>query len=230
MDTAGPSVPPRSPIRNCVTPKSHPLGAPLMTDPSSILMEYNSKVGEVRSIERELRTLQAIHRVTERLSSSEDSVHNQIQDAMNRLNLKKEEMNFLKDRCLECGVDESPRESSDSSHIESYSELELQRGSDSSLLAADRPKSLNNPFAERKSAFQDTTSTRSRQANITTGDKSANTMTGDEPANTMTGDRPVNIRIGNESSNTTMRDGLYPMVEEEPIIVGIDFGLTYTGT
>lgn len=212
MDDArpGPGAPPYSPIWNCVTPKSHPLGVPSMTDPSSILTEYYSKVGEVRSIEKELRTLQVIQRyepVTEHFSSSEDSVHNQIQDATNRLNLKKEEMNLLKDRCLECGIYETSSERSDSDHIDSFSELEFQRGSDSPLLAPHRPESLNNPFAERESAFQDTTSTWGRQANITTGDESVNIMTGDGPANIKIGNGPVNIGIGNGPVNITMGDG-----------------------
>ena len=88
------------------------------------LGEYFSRVGEVRSIQRELRTLQA-HQGTphsEDADMSGYSIASHLREAAGRLVQKEKERDTLKERCLEMGVYQDPS-SSDSDYIDSLSEL-----------------------------------------------------------------------------------------------------------
>jgi hypothetical protein len=94
-------------------------------DGNSLLDEYHSRVGEVRSIRRELRTLQAYQgrELSQGPNPSGHSSVAQLRDAANRLMQKEKEMDILKDQCLNLGVYRDPSGASDSDYIDSLSEL-----------------------------------------------------------------------------------------------------------
>jgi hypothetical protein len=94
-------------------------------DGNSLLDEFHSRVGEVRSIRRELRTLQAYHgrEPSQGSNSSGQSSAAQLRDAASRLMQKEKEMDILKDQCLKTGVYREPSGASDSDYIDSLSEL-----------------------------------------------------------------------------------------------------------
>jgi hypothetical protein len=92
---------------------------------NSLLDEYHSRVGEVRSIKRELRTLQ-VHKGRALPAGATPygrSSAAQLQDAASRLIQKEKEMDILKNQCLNLGVYRDPSEASDSDYIDSLSEL-----------------------------------------------------------------------------------------------------------
>jgi hypothetical protein len=92
---------------------------------NSLLDEYHTRVGEVRSIRRELRTLQVYHGhvLSQGTNQSGHSSAAQLRDAANRLTQKEKEMDMLKNQCLDLGVYQEPSGASDSEFIDSLSEL-----------------------------------------------------------------------------------------------------------
>lgn len=91
---------------------------------ASPLGQYHSRVGEVRSIQEELRTLQA-HQGQPRSQLAGMpgySIASHIRDATDRLMQKEKEMEVLKAGCQELGVYREPSDS-DSDCIDSMSEL-----------------------------------------------------------------------------------------------------------
>jgi hypothetical protein len=92
---------------------------------NSLLDQYYARVGEMRSIRRELRTLQA-HQGRILPTGTHQAGHSsaaQLQEVGNRLMQKEEEVNMLKNHCIDLGVYQEPSEASDSDYIDSISEL-----------------------------------------------------------------------------------------------------------
>lgn len=128
------------------------------TSGRALLDEYYSRVGEARSIRREIRTLQAVQ---ERLRSlpanngSEGSVVTQLRDAADRLTKINEEMSSLQNRCLQLGIYETPSHSSESDYIESFSELGLDPSSRNISPSSAHPAVADIRYPRNEHAYSD---------------------------------------------------------------------------
>jgi hypothetical protein len=115
-DSSGPALnePPNSPIR--LTPDTEPL---------TTLDNYNSKIGQIRSIKKEVRTLQVIQSKKISQGKSLGAVPIQIEDASSRLDRLMEERDYWKQLAiLQYGTEAAPSDSADSSDIECFSGIE----------------------------------------------------------------------------------------------------------
>jgi hypothetical protein len=158
--------------------------APSAISSLSLLDIYYSRVGEARNIRREMRTLQAVQdrlRSMQGDSGSEDSVVTQIRDAANRLTKANEDMDSLKQRCLELGVYESPSYSSESDYIESFSELGLDPPSRDFSPAPTHPVAADVPFSRKDQAYSDNGSQKQHEKTTMTRqeEKNASVYLGD---------------------------------------------------